>query len=64
MVCFLLQTTALVHFEKVSGVQRALNTAAQGKALQLQPTEPTEAYGLKGDTSLCVTGAVLCNVWA
>ena len=57
MVCFLLQTTALVHLKKVSGIQRALNTAAQGKALELQLTEPTEAFGLKGDTSLCIYGA-------
>ena len=58
--CFaFLQTTVLVHFEKVSGVQRALKTAAQGKALELQLTEPTEAFGLKGDTSLCASGAVL-----
>ena len=58
--CFaFLQTTVLVHFEKVSGIQRALKTAAQGKALELQLTEPTEAFGLKGDTFLCASGAVL-----
>ena len=44
----LMQTSALVVFKGTSSVKKALKTAAEGKSLQFQFSEPTANFGLKG----------------
>ena len=44
----LMQTSALLVFKSSTSVRKALTTAAEGKSLQFQFSEPTANFGLKG----------------
>ena len=58
-----MQTSALLVFKSASSVKKALKTAADGKSLQFQFSEPTTHFGLKGknmpDLSLCVHSEII-----
>lgn len=47
-----MQTSALIVFKSASSVRKALKTAAEGKSLQFQFSEPTANFGLKGKNQM------------
>lgn len=54
----LTQTSALLIFKSASSVKKALKTAAEGKSLQFQFSEPTVNFGLKGKNMPNLSGCV------
>lgn len=55
-----MQTSALIVFKSASSVKKALKTAAEGKSLQFQFSEPVASFGLKG--RLCQTHQSVCMI--